>query len=63
YEIVFSDANGLKEAFEMWRQIIVPEGVEPGEYDRFFPVTTVLTYGAMALPVLFLAWLAEYRSH
>ena len=59
YGMVFSDAGGLKEIFEKWREIIVPEGVEPGHYDNNFPVTSVLTFAAMALPVLFLAWLGK----
>ena len=57
YGMAFNDADGLKEVFEKWREIIVPEGVEPGHYDNTFPVTTVLAFAAMAIPVLFLAWL------
>ena len=58
YGMAFSDAGGLKEIFEKWREIIVPSGVEPDQYDKSFPVTTVLTFAAMSVPVLFLAWLA-----
>jgi hypothetical protein len=58
YGMAFNDADGFKEVFEKWREIIVPEGVEPGHYDDAFPVTTVLAFTAMALPVLFLGWLA-----
>jgi hypothetical protein len=59
YGMAFNDAGGLKEVFEKWREIIVPEGVEPGYYDNNFPVTSALTFAAMALPVLFLAWLGK----
>lgn len=57
YGMVFNDAGGLKEIFEKWRELFVPEGVEQGHYDNTFPVTTVLAFAAMAIPVLFLAWL------
>lgn len=58
FNIVFDDASGLKAIFETWRDIIVPEGIEPGHYDHSYPITTLLTFLSMSIPVLFLAWLA-----
>ena len=58
FNIVFADASGLKAIFETWRDIIVPEGIDPGHYDHSFPITTLLTFLSMSFPVLFLAWLA-----
>jgi hypothetical protein len=58
YGSVFSDAGGLKDIFQQWRDIIIPEGVDGSRYDTVFPVTTVLTLAAMTGPVLFLTWLA-----
>ena len=58
FNIVFDDASGPKLIFETWRDIIVPEGIEPGHYDHSYPITTLLTFLSMSFPVLFLAWLA-----
>ena len=55
---VFDDASTLEHVFEKWRGIIIPEGIEPDRYGTFFPTTTVLAFGAMSFPALFLSWLA-----
>lgn len=58
YAAVFTDSGSLAQAFEKWRQIVVPAGIEEGHYDKIFPLTTVLVFVTMSVPVLFLSWLA-----
>ena len=58
YHVIFDDANNLEEIFHKWRAMIVPKEMEPGHYDKIFPTTTVLTFVALFVPVLFLSALA-----
>ena len=58
YAAVFTDSGSLAQAFEKWRQIVVPAGIEEGHYDKIFSLTTVLGFVTMSVPVLFLSWLA-----
>ena len=58
YHIVFDNTDGLETIFQGWRKLVVPEGIELGHYDQFFPTTTAMAFIAMAFPVFFLAWLA-----
>ena len=37
YHIVLDNTNGLETIFQGWCKLVVPEGIELGHYDQFFP--------------------------